>query len=84
MARRGKYEPLREHLGAQRAAVLKMTFERIEALVGALPPSASKYVAWWANERNEGTAHVQCKAWLDAEYKARPNLKARTVTFEHD
>lgn len=64
--------------------VLRMSFERIAALVGALPQSAFKYPAWWANERNEGTAQVHCKAWLDAGYKARPNLKAQTVTFERD
>ena len=64
--------------------VLRMSFERIAALVGALPQTAFKYTAWWANEPSEGPAHVQRKAWLDAGYKARPNLKAQTVTFERD
>jgi hypothetical protein len=82
-ARRGKYDPLREHLGGQRSMVLKMSFERIAELVGGLPQSALKSAGWWANERSEST-HVQCKAWLDAGYKARPNLKAQTVTFERD
>ena len=62
--------------------VLRMTFERVADLVGALPQSAFKHPAWWANEESEGTAHVQSKAWLEAGYKARPNLKAPTVTFE--
>ena len=84
MPRPGKYEPLREHLATQRSMVLRMSFERIAALVGALPQSAFKHQSWWLNERNEGTAHVQGKAWLDAGYKARPNLKAQTVTFERD
>jgi hypothetical protein len=81
---RGKYDSLGEHLAAQRSMVLRMSFERIAELAGGLPQSASKSTAWWANERKEGTAHVQCKAWLDAGYKARPNLKALTVTFERD
>ncbi len=84
VARRGKYDPLLEHLKAQRSMVLRMSFERIAELVGVLPQSAFKHPAWWANERSEGTAHVHCKAWLDAGYKARPNLKAQTVTFERD
>ena len=64
--------------------VLRMSFERVAALVGALPQSALQSPAWWANERNEGSAHVQCKAWLDAGYQARPNVKAQTVTFERE
>ena len=84
MSRGGKYDPLREHLAAQRAMVLKLSFERVASLVGALPQSAFKHAAWWANEQQQGTAHVQSKAWLDAGYKARPNLKAQTVTFERD
>ena len=84
MRRRGKYDPLREHLAAERSAVLRMSFERVTALVGALAQSALKYPAWWANEQNDAATHVHCKAWLEAGYKARPNLKARTVTFERD
>ena len=82
MARGGKYDPLFVHLKAQPSMVLRMSFERIADLVGGLPPSALKQLAWWANERRDGTAHVQSKAWLDAGYMARPNLKAQTVTFE--
>ncbi len=84
MARRGKYDSLREHLSTQRSMVLRMNFDRIDELVGGLPQAASKSQAWWGNERSEGTTHVQCNAWLDSGYKARPNLKARTVTFEKD
>ncbi len=64
--------------------VLRMSLDRVGDLVGGLPQSAFKYAAWWANEQTEGAAHVQCRAWLDAGYKARPNLKAETVTFERD
>ena len=64
--------------------VLRMSLERVADFVGGLPQSALKNANWWANERAEGSAHVQCKAWLDAGYKARPNLKAETVTFERD
>jgi hypothetical protein len=84
VAGRGKYDPLREHLIGHRSKVLRMSFARIAELVGGLPQSAFKYPAWWANEQSEGTSHDHCKAWLGAGYKARPNLKAQTVTFERD
>jgi len=82
MGRRGKYDPLREHLEAQRSMVLRMTFESIGDLVGFLPQAAFKHPAWWANELSEGATQPHCKAWLEAGYFARPNLKAQTVTFE--
>ena len=84
MPRPGKYEPLRERLAGDRSMVLRMNFEGIAALVGPLPQAAFKHQSWWGNERTEGTASVQRKAWLDAGFKARPNLKAQTVTFERD
>jgi hypothetical protein len=83
-SRRGKYDLLGEHLKGHRSMVLRMSFQRISELVSALPESAFKSPAWWANERKEGSAYTQCNAWLDSGYKARPNFKAQTVTFERD
>jgi len=80
----GKYGPLREYLETQGAMVLRLSFERIAALVGPLPQAAFKHPGWWANEVDEAARHAPCRAWLEAGYKARPNLKAQTVTFERD
>ena len=67
---------------AQPTMELKMSFERLGELVGGLPQAAFKHTAWWGNEPSDSSAQVQCKAWLDAGFPARPNLKAQTVTFE--
>jgi hypothetical protein len=62
----GKYDPLFRHLvGADATVSIEMTFDDIERLVGPLPPSASKYSAWWNNEGLD-TTHVQALAWLNA------------------
>ena len=61
-----KYDPLFRHLvTADAAAPVELTFDEIERLVGPLPVSATKYSAWWINERLD-TAHVQALAWLNA------------------
>jgi hypothetical protein len=61
----GKYDPLFKHLCDATDLPLEMTFSEIEALVGSLPASATKYQAWWANEA-PGGRHVQAVAWLNA------------------
>ena len=61
-----KYDPLFRHLvTADAAEPIEMTFDDIERLVGRLPASATKYSAWWNNERLD-TTHVQALAWLNA------------------
>ena len=60
-----KYDPLFEFLCRRPDEVLDLTFDDVEAVVGALPASARKYSAWWANEA-EGGNHVQARAWLNA------------------
>ena len=61
-----KYDPLFRHLvTADAAKPVEMTFDDIERLVGPLPASATKYSAWWNNERLD-TTHVQALAWLNA------------------
>lgn len=75
----GKYDPLREHL--ERLSHLRLTFAEIERILGAtLPPSARKYSAWWANERDG--RHVHALSWLDAGNQTqRLDLNAGTVEF---
>ena len=59
-----KYDPLRSRLGAAPPDPVALSFAEIEALVGGLPASASRYSAWWENETNG--RHVQAHAWLAA------------------
>jgi hypothetical protein len=60
-----------------------MTFDELERLVGPLPASASRYSAWWSNERRD-TAHVQAVAWLNAgrevEFVDRDDRRVRFST----
>jgi hypothetical protein len=60
----GKYDPLFEHLCRAGDSPLEMSFDDIEALVGALPPSSLLHRTWWGNEIGGG--HVQARSWLNA------------------
>jgi hypothetical protein len=60
-----KYDPLFKFLCQAGNQPVELTFDEIEYLVGALPASARRYSAWWANE-SAGTQHVQAIAWINA------------------
>ena len=77
----GKYEPLKHHLENLDREEWEANFAEIEGVLGfALPPSASTYSAWWANE-SKGT-HVQKKGWLDAGWETGGvDLHRRRVRF---
>jgi hypothetical protein len=68
------------HLRGQRGARTPMTFAEIERVIGAkLPPSASKYRAWWSNNPLN---NVMTEAWLDAGFESEDvDLKGRKVVF---
>lgn len=57
-----------------------MAFRDIEKVLGfALPPSARRHQAWWAN--NVGT-HVNARAWREAGWKtSRVDLASERVVF---
>lgn len=76
-----KYDPLHRHLADSSESILLMAFADIERILGvALPASARKHAAWWANERT--TTHSQNRSWLDADYEtARLDLNGQTVEF---
>ena len=66
----GKYSPLEHYLRELPASQkeVTMSFEQIERILNdKLPPSAYKYQAWWANEK-EGN-HVNARAWANAGWK---------------
>ncbi len=76
-----KYDPLGDYLAARPEVVVRLSFGDITRIIAAaLPASASKHPAWWANERDGG--HVHARAWLDAGFTTRGlDLNARTVEF---
>ena len=58
-----------------------LTFGQLEDLLGgALPDSARAHQEWWTN-KDTGTSSC-AEAWILAGRTAKPNLMARTVTFE--
>lgn len=74
-----KYQPLLEHLERRNGRPEMLTFEDIEAIIGAgLPPSAVKHRGFWANDNDE-RAH----AWSRAGYRvAYVDREERVVRFE--
>ncbi|PKL58638.1 MAG: hypothetical protein CVV34_01440 [Methanomicrobiales archaeon HGW-Methanomicrobiales-5] len=77
----GKYERLFHLLKMCKNKEIVLTFPEIEALLGfALPPSASKYQAWWAND----ITHSQAKAWLFADWRVVQVNLGKSVKFSTD
>ena len=76
---RSKYDPLYDHLANNPETVIALSFSEIERILGfALPASARRHQAWWANER-EGT-HSHARSWLEASYGTQSvDLNAQTV-----
>lgn len=75
-----KYEPLTEFLRRQSSAVVRMSFDEIERVIGAkLPPSAVHHRAWWSNNAQN---NVMTKAWKDAGFESEEvDMKGRRVVF---
>ncbi len=79
---RGRYEPLYRHISGLRVREWRATFGEIESVLGfALPPSARRYSAWWAND----PYHVQALAWVVPGWKtAEVDLDAETLMFKRE
>lgn len=73
-----KYAPLYAYLLANGAATRDLTFRQVEEMLGfALPASALKHRAWWANG-----GHTHADAWLDAGFAVhRVDLANQIVAF---
>lgn len=79
-----KYDPLEEFLmrAAQEKSTVILSFDEIEAILGAQLPAASRYRAWWSN--NPGNS-AMTRAWLRAGFVSeKVEMDARRLTFRHD
>jgi len=61
-----KYAPLRDFLAAASGDAVRLSFSRVEELLGApLPVSARRHRSYWANSR----WMVPARSWLDAGWR---------------
>lgn len=76
----GKYYKLENYLIQSEGLVLTLSFSEIEKILGfALPSSAYKHEALWANSKS----HSIALAWLNAGYYTEQlSLKGETVMFK--
>jgi len=79
-----RYERLAEYLSNHKGDAWDASFAEIESKIGsALPPSAYKYPAWWANQA--GAGHSQTRGWRSVGWRtSKLDLERRRVRFERD
>lgn len=79
----GPYRLLFEYLDKRYADTVVLTLQQVEDLLGlALPAVALTDPAWWSDTGPGASDTLWSDAWTLANRTARPNLRARTVTFE--
>lgn len=82
MSPSSKYEPLTEYLRSQPESSTKLTFTKIDLLVGGLPNSARNHDAWWANSRT-ADSHTWAHLWISAGWECRfVDRFTETVVFQ--
>jgi hypothetical protein len=78
-----KYVSLHNYLANRYADSVVLTFAQLEDLLGtALPDSARAQHEWWTGTDRDADMSACSDAWILAGRTAKPNLLARTVTFE--
>ena len=79
----GPYRFLYEYLEKRYADTVVLTLQQVQDLLGfTLPDLAHTDAAWWSNTGGGTPEALWSDAWTLANRTARPNLPARTVTFE--
>lgn len=77
-----RYAPLADYLLSQpgKNDLIHKTFDEVEAIIGgALPASARRHRAWWAND---AIGHPHAKSWLESGWRSSSiNLNEGRVTF---
>lgn len=81
----GKYDALGAFLRRWKirndADTVELTFTDIERIICGLLPNSADSTDWWRNEASDERGFVQCRAWLDAGFEARPVKGAERVEF---
>ncbi len=78
-----QYLPLHKYLVNRFADSVVLTFAQLEDLIGCpLPDSARAQPEWWTSADGSADKSSCADAWVQAGRTAKPNLAARTVTFE--
>jgi hypothetical protein len=78
-----RYVPLHKYLVNRYADSVVLTFAQLEDLTGCpLPDSARAQQEWWTSSERDADKSSCAVAWILAGRTAKPNLQARTVTFE--
>ena len=78
-----EYLPLHKYLHDRFADTVVLRFAEIEDLIGLkLPDLARLQPEWWANPDTDSAPSAQSHSWTQAGRTAKPNLLAKTVTFE--
>jgi hypothetical protein len=75
-----KYEALPQFLARSPAGAHRLTFGKIEGVLGfKLPKSAYEHEAWWSNN---SAGHSHARAWLKLGWRTEAvDLARRKVTF---
>ena len=78
------YKPLYDYLKKKSKDEYCFTFDELAHLLGLpeLVDSAFNLRQWWENEVPSEKSHSQSKAWMEAGYKAYPDMNNRTVVFK--
>jgi hypothetical protein len=76
-----RYDPLTNFLNALEGQETRLSFKKIESVIGRkLPASAHTYNAWWSNTKVEGR---QSYAWLDAGWATyNIDLLGQKISFK--
>lgn len=79
-----RYQPLADRLARKTGDEWEATFAEIESALGfALPKSARRYAAWWANQTGPG--HSQTHGWRSVGWRTSSlDLKHQRVSFVRD
>ena len=77
----GKYEPLKHFLSQASSDSIDADFAQVEKILGfALPQSAYRHQAWWANELHGSHSHA--RSWQEAGWEtSRVDLASKKVRF---
>ena len=76
-----KYDPLYDFLDRQTASEIIMSFGEIERIINSHLPKYSNKRDWWGNEISNSSRHVQKYAWMNAGFRAEPDLAKNIVVF---